>query len=85
MVRRSDRYETEFSTDGDSASFVVAKAVAAIEGVPVTALPCLGEHLEAESLNRLLESSQDVEVHFLFEEYQIVVRGDGTLTIREQD
>lgn len=78
----------EASHDGDRASVAVVRAIAAVEGVPVTEVTIpLREYVDPEALDRLFgrstppASEADLTVAFSVETYRITVRADGTLRV----
>lgn len=88
MVRDSENcrvYETEFPAGDGSVVTTTVKAIAAIEGVETTELPCFEREMSGDGLSAVIESNGDVEVQFPYAGYEVTVRGDGTLKIREAE
>lgn len=86
MVRDSENtgvHETHFSPGDRSVVAAIVRAVAAIDGVEPTELPCFGDELSGEGLAAVIESNSAAEVRFPYAGYEITVTGDGTIAVRE--
>lgn len=86
MARDSERgeYETDVSPGEESVVLAILRTVAAIDGEAITDLPCFEHELSTEGLEAVIASSDDVEVSFPYAGYDVTVRGDGTIAVRER-
>lgn len=87
-------------TDGSDPAFIgtydwteisptaaIVEAVASVDGRPQTELNPLYDTIDPDALTELVDrstSSDDIELTFPFESYQVTVCGDGTVIVVSQ-
>jgi len=59
----------------------IVGAVARVAGTPPLELPPLHESVDAEALERVLESSPDSQLSFSYRGFHVVASGDGTVAV----
>lgn len=82
----ADQVQTRFGSD-QSPSEAVVRALAAIDDTEPESIEPVYHHVEPDALDKLFERStvDDVGlvVTFRVMEYHVVVRGNGTITVRD--
>lgn len=65
-------------------SRTVLRAIAEAEGIPPHELEPLYEAVDLEALDHLIASGLQGEVVFTYDEYQVVIDGNGSVTVVPQ-
>jgi hypothetical protein len=82
-------YETESDALGrDIPSLAIAESIAAIERADATAMDPLGDTVDMNALNELIQSStndSDIRITFSIQGYQIAVHSDGVIELQPTD
>lgn len=78
-------YRANYEKESYVPSLAIAESIAAIEGIGPTAMDPLGETVEMNSLDTLIQSStngSDLQITFSVQGYRIAVQGDGVIELR---
>lgn len=77
-------YRASFDETRARPSLALVEVFAAIEGRDPTALEPLGTTIDVDALDTVLRCSdtgRDTEVTFQYSEYEVTIRGDGTIEV----
>lgn len=78
-------YRAYYEKESYVPSLVIAESIAEIEGIGPTAMNPLGDTVEMDTLDTLIQSSKNgsnFQITFSVQGYRIAVQGDGVIELR---